>query len=154
MKINPEFQATATFSHFSSIFQLGENVPNSGVGMGMDARPKSRNGTSRGVLAQRPTGLIHIPRSRGIACNQLVFLSPVFLRVQRGKLRRLEHSPAGWQSFRCGGHRFIYSGGGRDAFQKLLVAPVAHVRAYRPLVSVHSVPSAFIRLFCSFREHL
>lgn len=66
-------------------------------------------------------------------------------RSNEGKLRRLEHSPAGWQSFRCGGHRFIYSGGGRDAFQKLLVAPVAHARANRPRLVPSFHRSASIR---------
>lgn len=108
-----------------------------------------------GVLAEKAkTGLIHIPRSRGIAYDQLVFLSPVFFRVQRGKLRRLEHSLAGWQSFRCGGHRFIYSGGGRDAFQKLLVAPVAHCSSVsasrlRALGSIGIYPIILL-----VREHL
>lgn len=39
--------------------------------------------------------------------------------------------PFRWQSFRCGGRRFIYSGGGRGAFQKLLDSSVALAHPHR-----------------------
>lgn len=120
--------------------------------------PNTKHRTSNRVeagIAQRPPGwftytAVSLQESR---TGRLVFLFPLCSSVERGKLRRLEHSPAGWQSFRCGGHRFIYSGGGRDAFQKLLVAPVAHARADRPRLVPSFHRSASVRWSLVDRRH-
>lgn len=47
------------------------------------------------------------------------------------KLTMNRRCPSRWQTFRCGGRRFIYSRGGRGAFQKLLDSPVSPAHSHR-----------------------
>lgn len=68
--------------------------------------------------------------------HNLLRLTPVSRKISRfltpaRKITMNQRYPFRWQSFRCGGRRFIYSGGGRGAFQKLLDSPVAPVHPHR-----------------------